>query len=183
MGWECYYSGILPDIILQEKVIGFVRTFFTLPPDLIVTPYPHIRYETKTVYCEGYNRCEHELPDYPCDYYGIVQSCDRKDGTIFGGEFIFDRTAGGLLVSFDRLPAVYLDTHSGQVCENEIHVSKLPVTLTRGSSVRGNIGFPLLLSIIKLRWWPALECSDDDDFCRYTSQNIWKYGLRLKEDT
>jgi hypothetical protein len=177
MGWECYYSGILPDIILQEKVICFVRTFFEFPPDLLVTPCPHIKYKTKMVYWQGYNRYEHDLPDHPCDYYGIVQSCDRKDGIIFGGEFIFDRTEGGRLISFEKIPAAYLDAPSGQDGKNKIQVPELPVILTHGSSVRGNLGFPLLLNIIRLRWWPGLECHDDDDFCLETSKNIWKYGL------
>ena len=199
MGYECYYSGVLPDTALQEKVIKFAQSFYSGPPDLIVTPYPHIKYDTKISYIRkigeaipgccnekvwrewnGYASCEQHLSDYPCDYYGIIHGCDRTNGFIYYGEFVFDRTAGGRLVSFDNWPDVYLDHQAENDGEVGGRNGDLTVRLNLTNTVRGNTAYPLLLSIIKLRWWPDLVCSDDEDFCQEYTQEIWKYGLAKK---
>jgi hypothetical protein len=182
MGWECFYSGILPDIILQEKVTNFVKTFYSSPQELIVTPDPSLRYLTKLDYWHERKFYEHYMPDYPFNYYGIIQLCDRKDGTIFGGQFIFDRTAGGRLVSFKKLPDTYVLSQTSEQHDKKAgnRPAEFPIELTLGDSVRKIYGFALLLSVIRLRWWPDLKCCDDDDSCQKTFQRIWEYSLARK---
>lgn len=204
MGWECYYSGSLQDLTLQEKVIRFVQTFWEHPPDLIVKPYPDIKYDVRVSYRKNvdesgqvHNCCNdfcHEkiwwkwkryasveqiIHDYPCNYYGMIQSCDLKDGTIYGGDFIFDRTAGGRLIEIDKLFPIYLKTQT-ENGNNEIPESESMVEIKLRGNVRKIYGFPLLLNVIKLRWWPDLDCSDDEDLCVEIAENIWKYGLTKK---
>jgi len=128
---------------------------------------------------KNYVHCEQFFPDYPCYYYGVIHGCNRTDGTISFGEFVFDRTAGGRLVSFDELPPAYLDNQAGNDGRTEIQNRDLTVRLNLTNTVRGNTLYPLLLTIIKLRWWPDLVCSDDD-FCQEYTQEIWKYGLTKK---
>lgn len=183
MGWECYYSGNLPDVTLQEKTINFVKSFFTSPPELIVTPDPDFRCLTKLHYWQGKECYDHYMPEYPFNYYGVIPFFDRSDGTIYaGGQFLFDRNTGGRLVSFEKLPDVYLQLQTGEQSEKAIEdqPTQFPAELTLGGSVRKIYGFALLLSVIKLRWWPDLECCDDDDYCQLTFQRIWKYGLASK---
>ena len=204
MGWECYYSGSLPNIILQEKVIRFVQTFWEHPADLIVTPYPDIKYDVRVSYWKSIDESgrvhsccndfcheniwkkwkrhasvEQIIHDYPCNYFGIIQGCNRENGTIDGGEFIFDRTLGGRLIEIDKLFPIYLDTQTGNANE-ETSEHESMVEIKYGGNVRKIYGFPLLLNIIKLRWWSDLECSDDDDMCAEVAHDIWKYGLAKK---
>lgn len=184
---------------LAGKSNQICADFFSGPPDLIVTPYPHIKYDTKISYIRkigetipgicneevwwerhGYASCTQHIPDYPCDYYGVIHGCDRTNGFIYYGEFIFDRTAGGRLVSFDEWPAVYLDHQAENDVEAGGQNRDLTVRLELRNTVRGNTAYPLLLSIIKLRWWPDLVCFDDEDFCQEYAEEIWKYGLAKK---
>ena len=202
MGWKCYYSGSLPDIILQEKVIKFIQNSFPSPPDLIVKPYPDIKYDVRVYYgksvdeagqihsccndfchekayspSKGRANVEQIIRDYPCNYFGIIQWCNRKDGTINGGQFIFDRTAGGLLINISKLFPIYLSAQT----ENENKEIPEPESMVQ-INLRGIelYEWPLLLNIIKLRWWPDLECSDDEDACAEVAHDIRKYGLAKK---
>lgn len=201
MGYKYYYSGTLPDVNLQEKVINFIQNSYPSSPDLIVKPYPDIKYDVRVYYgksvdeagqihsccndfchenvCSPWNgvaNVEQIVRDYPCNYFGIIQFCNRRKGTINGGEFIFDRTAGGILINISKLFPIYLDNQM----KNENKDIPEPESMVQLSLRRVECPDPFLLNIIKLRWWPDLVCFDDEDFCQESLEEIRKYGLTKK---
>ena len=117
MGCDFYYSGILPDTGLQEKVQKFVAEYYE-DKAVLIQPRPGDEYFTEydmsdslqypeglTTHMERYMyRDEHgtKRTQYPFNYYGVIPLYEWELEE--HGQFIFDRSADGRLVRFLKLP-------------------------------------------------------------------------------
>ena len=171
MGCSFYFKGTVPEPDVQEKVIAFVQQYYT-DVELIIRPEPDTVYRTRFVTPE-----EETEDDYPFNFFGVVPLGDRYSLRPHG-QFIFDRTAGGELVRFLKLP---YECEEGEDAP-ERSTEECVVAIARGGYNRLplGIGFSLLLHIIKLRWCPDLEMDDGYFVCEKTGAQIWEYGLAQK---
>ncbi len=89
---------------------------------------------------------------------------------------VFDRSAGGRLVRFCKLPDAF------QVYPNKSFKSKDTCELVfyEGGwdcySMYEIYEIALLFNVIRMRWWPDLSVSDDG-FVEKAGQKIWQYRL------
>lgn len=175
MGCNFFFSGRLPDIKTQEKVIEFVRQYDPMI-DLVVQPDPKVKFRTlvELIGGKGKGKIENE---YPFDFFGIIPFC--KEVVLEHGQFIFDRTDGGRLVRFFKLPDSYHvppQYPSYDKPNVELYVSEGGYNRLMGS----RDVFALLLNIIRLRWWPDFGLQDDFYVCRDIGKMIREYGLEHK---
>ena len=173
MGCDFFYSGILPDSGLQEKVIEFVQSYYS-EIDLVVHPQPELKYKTIIWQENGRDQRKPEETAYPFNFYGVIPAC--KYGILEHGQFIFDRAWGGRLIRFSKLPGIF-NVQPKDPYYNELNVD---VYINRGGynrMVNGSGAFALLLNIIRLRWWPDLWFGDDYEYCKDIGHMIWKYSL------
>lgn len=171
MGCDFYFNGIVPEPNVQEKIIAFVRQYFT-SIDLFIQPAPGSMYRTLFHSLEKGTEA-----DYPFNYYGVIP-IGHDYSLLPHGQFIFDRTAGGTLVRMLKLP----DTFKVEEDECLPNNNECEVAIMKGGYNRelGGDHFALLLHVIKLRWCPDLEMSDDYYICKQIGGMIWEYGLAKK---
>lgn len=173
MGCDFYYSGILPDTGLQEKVQKWVSEYYE-ENAVLIQPRPGDEYFTEYDMCDSLHypeglttymersmyRDEHgkKSTQYPFNYYGVFP--------LFGweleehGQFIFDRSADGRLVRFLKLP----DELALPAGDDFYKKHEAEVVVSEGGydrKIRGSFSFALLLRIINLRWFPDLNVGDD----------------------
>ena len=170
MGNEFFFNGIVPQPHVQEKIIAFARSLFN-SIEFFIQPDPGSIYRTLFVSLESDREA-----DYPFNYYGVIPSTTMH--LLPHGQFIFDRTAGGTLVRLLKLP----DSFEIGPTERASHAKECEVAIMNGGYTRvgGGESFALLLNVIKLRWCPDLEISDDCHLCDRIGNMIWKYGLAEK---
>ncbi len=94
------------------------------------------------------------------------------------GQFIFDRTAGGTLARILKPP----DSFEIEATTRVPYNTECEVAIMNGGydRVGGGDFFALLLNVIKLRWCPDLEISDDYLICNRIGNMIWECGLAQK---
>lgn len=169
MGCDFFWSGELPDIKLQEKVIKLAVSHYSSCYDeeqpLYIHPNAELSYLTQLE--DGHYGFK-EI-QYPFDYYGIIPFSDYK---LYGHrQFVFDRTANGRMVQFLKLPTsfnlppdkeVYLHTKSEVVVNNGGHDRNY-----------GDLKLALLLNLIRLRWWPEFEIHDEYSTCLMVA-DVWE---------
>jgi len=108
MGCDFFYDGNLSDVSLQEKVISFVKDFFTTI-DLHIIPDARRSYATEiNLPSIGREYTPHiETHDeYPFNFYGMIPYC-KDEGISDQCQFIFNRNDNGRLVKLRRLPDSY----------------------------------------------------------------------------
>jgi hypothetical protein len=188
MGCEFYYSGSLPDKALQEKVLQWVAAYYEekavfILPGLGEDYLTEYELSDSLQYPEGLTdferrdyRHEHgtKLMEYPFNYYGVIPlyGFELEEN----GQFIFDRSAGGRLVRFLKLPDAlglppiedYYKNHKADVVVKERGYDRL---------IGSDLNFALLLRIINLRWWPELHVGDDYNVYRDVGKVLWDSGL------
>jgi hypothetical protein len=173
MNCDFTLSGCLPEAELQEKVIAFYRTFFSREMDLTILPKPDQRYSTHIHSARfGLQLVE---PNYPFNFFGVIPIA--SENLAWHRQMVFDRTDGGRLVRFCKLPDVF-----GILSYEEYRSKETPeVVLYEGGYDRYSVpqacGVALLFHVIRIRWWPDLSVEDDDDLYEETGQEIWQYGL------
>lgn len=162
MGCDFFMRGKLPDENLQEKVIGFVRTYYTREPDLVVVPQAAARF--RTLISEHLE--DRVVGDYPFNFFGIVPTC--RDRLIAHGQFVFDRNDHGRLVRFEKLPESLCrpEEDSGYGWARYAR-ERIDVHIRTGGYDREINGWSLavVMTVIKLRWWPDLWVGDDYNVC------------------
>jgi hypothetical protein len=167
MGCDFFFSGTVPATETQEKIIEFVRSHYS-NADIFIQPDPGSTY--RTLVEKGSSRIE---KNHPFDYYGVIPFA--RTGILEHGQFIFDRANGGCLVRILKLP----DSFDVQPHGRHDGEATAEVVISDGGYNRelGGYGFATLLNIIRLRWWPELDMSDDYGICRRVGILIWEYGL------
>jgi hypothetical protein len=153
MGCDIFFGGSLPEERLQEKVLRFVLSAFGKEIALYVRPIPGKQYLTYF-----YSRNPLVEYPYPFDYFGVIPFFEHR---LFDhSQFVFDRTAGGKLIRFVKLPKEFNLLPDDEKYETEkSHVAVLDGGYTR--QIGGEYPFCLLLNIIRLRWWPEMWIADD----------------------
>ncbi len=152
MGCDVFYDGHLFNPILQEKVVELVSSFYA-NNYYIVRPEPETYYHTW---------CLREKPSeqYPFNYYGVVPQLS-DDSLLNRGQFVFDRTAGGKLVTLHKFPSPYKMAWSSSY---EDAVSDVVVENGGYDRMLGSVtSFVFLLTLIKIKWWS--EFNFGDDYC------------------
>lgn len=157
------YSGRLPNIGLQRKVINFVHSYYHGAVS-IVHPKSGLICLTK----HGL-----EISETPFSYFGVIPTF--RDDQFMGGQFVFDQSAGGKLIRLLKFPGQCNETpgysspsdRKADVIVGENVYAKTP----------HRVAFALLLNIIRLRWWPTLHWSDEHDLCSDICEMLWSSGL------
>ncbi len=98
VGCDIFYDGHLNNPILQEKVVELVSSYYA--EDLyLVRPEPEIYYHTCYLW-------EKPSKQYPFNFFGVIPKLG--DDSLFArGQFVFDRSAGGKLVTLHKFPSPY----------------------------------------------------------------------------
>ncbi len=117
----------------------------------------HVRPEPGTYYQTCF-LWEKPSKQYPFNYFGVIPKLS-DDSLLDRGQFIFDRSAGGKLVTLHKFPSPYKmawsksykDADSNIVAENGGYLR------TMGSTDP----FMFLLTLIKTKWWPELNFGND----------------------
>lgn len=158
MGCDYFYRGSLNDHRLQEKVVELAAQFWS--DGMWLYPEPKTLYPTlraiNTFRSEG---------EYPFNFFGFVPF--PESDFLEHGQMVFDRTDGGRLVTFSKLPPVYdiegMDLNKGLDRETVISVK-------RGGYFRGSASyrFGLLFCVIKRRYFHDLWVGDDYDVFKET---------------
>jgi len=173
MNCDFTLSGCLPEVELQEKVIAFYRSCFLREMELTVSPEPDQRYKTR-IHSARFRPASVE-PNYPFNFFGVIPTVTKE--LSWNRQIVFDRSDGGRLVRFCKLPDVFRilpdeSFSSRETCE---------VVLYEGGydrySTTEACGMALLLNVIRMRWWPDLSVKDDGDIFEETGREIWQYGL------
>jgi hypothetical protein len=170
MGCEFSYEGSLPDPALQEKVVSLVVSACK-SPDLMIHPLPGRRFPTRIQ--DG--RDERRMDEYPFDFYGVIPLWGSEIWP--HGQFIFDREAGGRLGHFSALPADFPGAPPGsEGSKTEADVQ----FVCRGDHrlIDGSASFAFLLNLIRIRFWPELQCDDDYLICEEVEERIRTRVLR-----
>jgi len=189
MGCDFYYSGILPDTGLQEKVQKWVSEYYE-ERAVLIQPRPSDEYFTEydmsdslqypeglTTYIErSMYRDEHgkKRTQYPFNYYGVfpLYGWELEEH----GQFIFDRSADGRLVRFLKLP----DELALPAKDDFYKKHEADIVVSEGGYDRiigGTLHFALLLRIINLRWFPELNAGDDYNVYDRVGKVILESGL------
>ena len=172
MGCDFFYSGILPDIKLQEKVVKWIAEYYEekavliqpCPEDEYLTEYilsQSLRYPDRlNMYEEIMYRHEHgtKRMQYPFNYYGVVplHGWELHEHS----QIIFDRSAEGRMVRFLKLP----DKFGLPARDDFYREHDAEVVLREGGYdrlIHNRLHFALLLCIINLRWFSTLNVGDD----------------------
>lgn len=171
MGCDFFYSGTLADTALQQKVINLAASYFS-EIALYIHPKPESEYLTKY-----YTRSDYITSPklYPFNYYGIIPYFEDK--LCDYGQFVFDRTDGGKLIRFEKLPNCFDKPPWDDLYINE----EAEVVLTEGGHTRmdASYAFALLLNLMKIRWWPELWLGDDYDVCSDVGGFLKDTGLDI----
>lgn len=168
MGCDFFYSGTLPDVKAQEEVVSLASSFYD-SISLKVSPDPATRYLTYFVTYDLRRLTE----EYPFNFFGIAPFFEDK---IFEqGQFIFDRSDNGKLVSLRKIP----DHFNLPPFEEHLMEIDEQVVIKEGGYSRngGSLGFALLLEIIRLRVWPDLSAGDDYNICDEVKGILYDAGL------
>jgi|SRR3972149_5729159 len=175
---EFFYSDhrrSLIDTNLQQKVINLAASFYK-DVALYIYPKPDTKYLTK--YSGHLLSVDLALLDseYPFNYFGIIPLNENRVDEM--GQFVFDRTPGGRLVRFLKLPISFNVQPSDDSYLNE----KEEVVIKRGAYMRiphdsRASRFALLLYIIKLRWWPDFFFRDNSRIYSEICDIIFDSGL------
>lgn len=184
MGSDFFYNGFLGDTSAQEKVISVVQEYYE-KAGLTVIPTDN----TYTSRIANWNEKRwlraHIDPAYPFNYFGIIPFPNYC--FIEHGQFVFDRTQDGKLVSLLKVPRGYdfewapwdlikvSDYIEGYVDKPEEYL----VEVQEGGYTRcGGYSFATLLNIIRLRWMPDLYMGDDGDACLEVRAIIERNNLK-----
>lgn len=166
MGCDFNVEGNLQDCALQEKVIRFVHAFMN-NPGLELKPEPEKQYLTRFEKMVGKTTMPSDIVSYPFNFFGLVAIPEHYYlGNGRNMQFVFDRTGGGRLVQFLQLPE-HLCPQPLQEDEDFGHWDPdVPVRISKGLYQR--LGeerweYAFMLVLIRRRWWPLLQVSDDYD--------------------
>lgn len=164
------YFCSLPQPDRQQKVLDLVHGYF--PEALVICPTPELSYPTLL------EMDSPQAPTHPFNYAGIVPS----GRPIWEqGQFVFDRTLGGELVRFMKLPEWcgiapddQLDDwvpghHAFKVCVRGGGCYWSPTDSDSES-------FALLLNLIRLRYCPNLIVIDDG-FYEQIGGMLWRLRI------
>jgi hypothetical protein len=154
MGCDYFYRGSLNDHRLQGKVVQLVAQFWS--DEIWIHHEPEALHRTKI---EGDSRMTEEK-FYPFNFFGFVPFTDSD--FMEHGQMVFDRTDGGRLVTFSKLPAVY---EIEGMNSNENLDRETVISVKRGGYFRGSASYRvgLLFCVIKKRYFHDLWVGDDDD--------------------
>ncbi|MFP4088111.1 MAG: hypothetical protein ACLFUL_15105 [Desulfobacteraceae bacterium] len=151
MWYDFYYRGSIKDPANQEEVIKLARGFW--PDSTLIHSAPEKSFETKRIISWEETRTE----TYPFDFYGIFYLW--KSNHLELGQMIFDRTDGGRMVSFSKLPEGYgikpIDPEARD--QTDFDVSVRALGHTRTADIRA---FALLLYLVKHRYCLNLKVFD-----------------------
>jgi hypothetical protein len=170
MGSDFFYFGKLPQPALQEMVINMVQSYYS--DYLSIYPMPESKYCTLA-------RCnvkKEKRTSYPFDYFGVIPNY----GYFIQGQFVFDRTAEGELVTLLKYPgSCGISTDAGGDSEIMDIEEGVEVYTNSGGYCRLIEGreFALLLNIIRLRYWRDLSASDDYNEIQEVGEMIEAFGL------
>ncbi|MDD2899028.1 MAG: hypothetical protein PHI31_09980 [Desulfuromonadaceae bacterium] len=184
MGCDFFYDGSLSDASAQEKVISLAKEYYE-NAGLTIIPTDNI-YPSRIANRNEKRRFRaHIDPAYPFNYFGIIPFPNYY--FIEHGQFVFDRTQGGKLVSLLKVPREYdfewapwdlvkvSDYIEGYVDEPEEYL----VEVREGGYTRcGGYSFATLLNVIRLRWIPELQMGDDGDACMEVRAIIERNNLQ-----
>jgi hypothetical protein len=152
LGCDVFYGGQLFNPILQEKVLELVRSYYS-EGYYLVRPEPDTYYHTRRLW-------ENPSELYPFNYYGVIPHL--SDGSYLDrGQFIFDRSAGGELVTLHKIPGSYKMAWGDKNKDADFDV-----VVTNGGydrMIESPVCFVFLLTLIKIKWWP--EFNYGDDYC------------------
>jgi hypothetical protein len=111
---------------------------------------------------------------YPFNYYGVIPLYEWELEE--HGQFIFDRSAGGRVVRFLKLPV-----ELGLPANNDFYKKyKADVVVIEGGYDRiigGGLHFALLLRTINLRWFQGLDVGDDYNVYEKVGKVLQDSGL------
>ena len=170
MGSDFFYFGKLPQPALQEMVINMVQSYYS--DYLSIFPMPESKYCT-LAQC---NVKKEKRTSYPFDYFGVIPN----NGYFIQGQFVFDRTAEGELVTLLKYPgSCGISTDAGGDSEIMDIEEGVEVYTNSGGYCRLIEGgeFALLLNIIRLRYWRDLSASDDYNEIQEVGEMIEAFGL------
>lgn len=200
MGCSFYYEGCLKDHKAQEEVIELAEQLageqgFILLPDSNKKYLAKIGLDSNLLEDGSYTQSS-GISDPSCgfDFYGISFYGNplQKDFGAVTDQFIFHRCQPGSLAYIENREGMIVSLKLDQLRqysypdydEAEFYEgSKCPVLhVDSGGHFRcgGGAKFALLLKLIKLRWMPDLEMSDDYGNCDSIERIIHHHRLAGK---
>lgn len=200
MGCSFYYSGCLKDHKAQEEVIELAAQLFgddgfMVLPDSNKINLAKIWLDTNLLEDGSYTQSS-GITDPSCgfDFYGISFYCNplQKDFGSVSHQFIFHRCQPDSLAYIENREGMIVSLDLDQLQqysfpdydEDEIYEGyEGPVLhVASGGEFRcgGGAKFALLLNLIKLRWMPDLDMSDDYGNCDKMEQLIHYHRLAGK---
>ena len=176
MGCDFFWEGSIPLNELQERTVRFVLSYFVgLSTEDLVTfePSPGLRLPTL-----ANNRdFERIIPDHPFNYYGVAPY--YKDKRLRDRmQFVFDRSDFGRIVSMEMTPE---SRNDDDAIERERRKQGVQVSIRDVGHQRtvggGGSALALLLNIVRMRYCPNLDMSDDYGYCEGIEETIEAWGL------
>ena len=160
------YSGCLSDQRLQESCVQFVQSHYT-GKGLVIEPRPlavvdsrHYKWvEDEDFGGSGWVVAERD--GYPFNFFGLIPY--PTVGSALGREeqLVFDRTAGGCLVS--------LQVGDDSVLEVRDRID--------GLDIRHSAPIALVLYILQSRYWMSIDVQDSDGLFRLIRKLVELLGL------
>ena len=182
MGCDFFWEGHVADPELQKKAIYFIRQYFKDPSDVTYfEPKPDLLLPTLF---DGENEDRFEEA-YPFNFFGLAMSFDWDDSNMRERwQFVFDRTAGGRMVSILETP----ETIAKYGQELSYAPEKYQVRVRTGGHDRYDGGgglFALMLNVVRLRYAEDLWAGDDYDIYKSIKRDIeaWNLAMFLQGET
>jgi len=194
MGCSFYYNGCLKDHNAQEEVIKLVAQLagddgFMVFPDSTKKYLARIKLDTNLLEDGSYTMFS-GITDPACgfDFYGISFYGNPllKDFGAVPDQLIFHRCQPGSLAYLENRDGMIVSLgleplqqySSPEYDDAKVYDGPL-LHVSSGGHFRcgGGAKFALLLNLIKLRWMPDLEMSDDSGNCDSMENTIHYHGL------
>ena len=197
MGCSYYFSGCLKDHKAQEEVIELVSQLYSrstiIYPDYDKKLLARIVLDTNLLSDGSYTMFS-GITDPACQFsfYGIASFGHplETETDFVPHQFIFHRCLPGTAAYAENRDGMIVslslkqvkDYWSPEYDDTETHLGPLLYVRSGGEyrTSAGDGGLALLLNLIKLRWMPDLEMSDDYDCCDRMEYRIHYHGLAGK---